>query len=236
MSAKAEPMTRKYTRLPPAVWAEIRALWETGEPTLAELSERYGVSTRTLQAHFEKHGTVKGSKAREIAAAIKEEVFGEMLDDPDLKLKRAKQTREAAYRNAVVVENLVMAQLQDAQKDPASAYKAAAAIKMLSLAAATLERTHTLKWTALGLDRDSALSDELPVLILQDLTKKEIEQMRASQTEDDVALDLGEDSEAAEQPDDIVTEDSDDTPRRRSPPPVPVDSEGVRLVRGAAPG
>jgi hypothetical protein len=213
-------------------------LWETGEPTLAELSERYGVSTRTLQVHFEKHGTVKGSKAREIAAAIKEQVFGEMLDDPDLKLKRAKETREAAYRNAVVVENLVMAQLQEAQKDPATAYRAAAAIKSLSLAAATLERTHTLKWSALGLDRDSALSDELPVLILQDLTKKEIEQMRASQTEDDVALDLGVDSEKAEQPDDIVSEDGDKRVRRPSPLPTPVatDSEGFRLVRGASPG
>jgi arsenate reductase-like glutaredoxin family protein len=205
---------------------------------LAELSDRYGVSTRTLQAHFEKHGTVKGSKAREIAAAVKEEVFGEMLDDPDLKLKRAKETREAAYRNAVVVENLVMAQLHDAQKDPATAYKAAAAIKTLSLAAATLERTHTLKWSALGLDRDSALSDELPVLILQDLTKKEIEQMRASQTEDDVALDLGVDSKAAEQPDDIVSEDGDERVRRPSPPPIPVatDADGFRLVRGASPG
>ena len=229
---------RKYVRPSPATWAEIRALWETGEPTLAELSERYGVSTRTLQVHFEKHGTVKGSKAREIAAAVKEEVFGEMLDDPDLKLKRAKQTREAAYQNAVVVENLVMAQLQEAQKDPATAYKAAAAIKTLSLAAATLERTHTLKWSALGLDRDSALSDELPVLILQDLTKKEIEQMRASQTEDDVALDLGVDSKAAEQPDDIVSEDGDERVRRPSPPPIPVatDADGVRLVRGASPG
>jgi hypothetical protein len=60
--------------LTPSQWAEIRALWETGETTLNELSERYGVTTRTLQAHFAKQKAVKGSKAKEIAAAVTEAV------------------------------------------------------------------------------------------------------------------------------------------------------------------
>ena len=243
MSAEAEPMTRRYTRLSPATWAEIRALWETGEPTLAELSDRYGVATRTLQVHFEKHGTVKGSKAREIAAAVKEEVFGEQLADKDLTTQRAKETREAAYRNAVTVENLVMAQLQEAQKDPASAFKAAAAIKSLSLAAAALERLHGLKRTALGLDHDSVLPDELPEIILREYTQEEIEQIRAEQAEDGETLDLVESDERGEEPDDIVIEGhdeefddivikGDDEPETRLPPPaVETDAEGFPIAR-----
>jgi hypothetical protein len=75
------------------------------------------------------------------------------------------------------------------------------------------------------------------VLILQDLSREDIERMRAERDEaDDGLLDLAEDGGDDMEADAIVTEDSDDTPRRRSPPPVPVDSEGVRLVRGAAPG
>ena len=238
---------RNYVRSSPATWAEIRALWETGEPTLAELSDRYGVATPTLQVHFEKHGTVKGSKAREIAAAVKEEVFGELLDDKDVKVQRAKETRESAYRNAVTVEHLVMAQLQEAQKDPASAFKAAAAIKSLSLAAAALERLHGLKRTALGLDHDSVLPDELPdelpEIILREYTQEEIEQIRAEQNADGEALDVAEDDERDEEADEIIVEghdeeaddivvEGDDEPETRLPPPAAgTDAEGFPIAR-----
>jgi hypothetical protein len=60
---------RKYRRLTPAEWAEARALWESGETVLQELSVRFGVTERALQAHFKKHSTLKGSKAKELAAA-----------------------------------------------------------------------------------------------------------------------------------------------------------------------
>jgi DNA-binding transcriptional regulator YdaS (Cro superfamily) len=147
--ASSEPK-RKYIRLNPATWAEIESLWQVGEVTLAELSDRYGVSQRALQAHFHKHRIVKGEKSAAIAAAVKEEVFKEELDDTDLTVMRAKDVREAAYTNAVMVESLIMGQLQAVQKDPSQVLKAASAVKMLSLAAAGLERLHDLKWKALG--------------------------------------------------------------------------------------
>jgi hypothetical protein len=53
---------RKYQRLALSTWAKISAEWEIGDVTLAELSDRFGVNTRTLQ-HFAKHRVVKGSKA-----------------------------------------------------------------------------------------------------------------------------------------------------------------------------
>jgi hypothetical protein len=61
---------RKYKRLAAAEWAEARGLWETGEATLEELSLRFGITERALQAHFRKHSTIKGSKAKEVAAAL----------------------------------------------------------------------------------------------------------------------------------------------------------------------
>ena len=74
---------------------------------MVELSEQFGVSTRALQMHFGKHGSVKGAKAAELAAAVKEEVFSEELEDKDLTVKRAKAAREAGYNNAVLVESLI---------------------------------------------------------------------------------------------------------------------------------
>jgi hypothetical protein len=176
---------RKYQRLAPTTWAKICAEWQIGDVTRSELSDRFGVNTRTLQAHFAKHAVVKGAKAAELASAVKEELFKLELDDKDDLTQRAKETRESAYRNAVTVETLIMAQLELAQKDPAQAFKAAGAVKLLSLAAAGLERLHNLKWTALGMNKDSVISDDLPQLIFQDLTEQEIKEIQQGQGHDE---------------------------------------------------
>jgi hypothetical protein len=86
----------------------------------------------------------------------------------------------------VTVETLIMAQLELAQKDPSQAFRAAGAVKLLSLAAAGLERLHNLKWTVLGMNRDSLVSDDLPILIFQDLTEQEIKEIQQGHDEDDL--------------------------------------------------
>lgn len=220
---------RKYVRLDQSTWSEIEAHWEGGDVNLQELETRYGVSRRALQSHFSKRGLVKGAKAAQIVAAIKEKVFEETLPDVDETTARAKATREAAYNNAVVVEGLIMAQLAAAQKDPAQALRAASAIKALSLAAAGLERIHDLKWRALGLDKNSALSDDLPVLVFEDLTEKEIQAMQeGDQGDEDVDVEPAssfpiEDEEVSV----IDLEAADDSEKAAPAPP------GPRLVRGA---
>lgn len=235
--SEENPVKRKYVRPSESTWAVIEGLWETGDATLSDLEARYSVSRRALQAHFAKRGIVKGAKAAQMAAAIKEEVFAENLTDIDVTTARAKETREAAYRNAVVVEDLIMAQLAAAQKNPAEALKAAAAIKALSLAAAGL-RIHSLKWKALGLDKDSSLQDEFPVLHIVDLTEAEIQAIQSGQGSEDEDeydgeaedLSCSSGASAPHQEDNDTIESGTDA--RRAPKATTV--EGFRLVRDAA--
>jgi hypothetical protein len=70
------------------------------------------------------------------------------LKDQDTLVYRAKETRETTYANAKIIEDLVMAQLQNAQIDPRQAFKAATELKALSLAASALERLHATKLCA----------------------------------------------------------------------------------------
>lgn len=227
--------TRKYVRLSPSEWAEVRALWEVGDHTLEELSAKFGVSPRGLQAHFRKFGTVKGSQAAELAAAVREEVFRQELDDPDLLIVRAKDVRESAYRNALVIEDLLMAQLQAAQRDPSQAFKAASAVKTLSLASAALERLHGLKRAALGLDRNAVMGEQLPELVLRDLTEEEIEQLRSDPDDGlevvgpglDGLYDVGGPVDVGD--DDVVVLD-EATPRIVA---IAKGESGPRLVKGA---
>ncbi len=221
---------RKYIRIDQSTWAEIEGLWEAGDTTLQDLEARYGVSRRTLQSHFAKRGTVKGAQAAQLAAAVKQQVFSQNLADEDLTTTRAKETRESAYRNALVVEGLIMAQLEVAQKDPTQALRAAGAIKALSLAAAGLERIHGLKWRALGLDKDSLQGEELPVLVFEDLTAEEIRAIQRGPKDEDLEEEpsnnptVGGDEE-------VIEENGFDD--EEDPILEKVLEEGPRLVRGA---
>jgi len=235
---------RKYQRLAPSTWAKIRAEWEVGDVTLPELSDRFGVSTRTLQAHFAKHAAVKGTKAAELASVVKQELFERDLEVKDDILQRARETRESAYKNAVTVEKLIMGQLELAQRDPAQAFKAASAVKLLSLAAAGLERLHALKWSALGMNRDSVVSDELPKLIIVDLTDDEIKNMQQDgdgdeDEPDDPSPEVSYPAEAVQEhdpwddeEDEVIVEGEGGLTKN----PVPLtDAEGCRYVRDAQP-
>lgn len=197
---------RPYKRLTPSVWAEIRALWETGEVTLAELADRYGVRTRTLQAHFDKHGTIKAAKAKEIASVVQAQIYSAMNFDVETRVQLGKEAQTSAYQNAVAIERLVMAQLEEAQKTPENAFRAATAIKTLSLAAQALERVNGIKRSALGLD-ELVSQEDLPILEIVELTQEEIERMHQSQEEDDWAVGCDPAHEAISEEDEVVIEE-----------------------------
>ena len=197
MTTKMNPSTKRtYNRLSPAVWAEIRALWETGEPTLEELALRYSVTTRALQSHFHKNGTMKGAKAMIIATEVKEAVFADAFEDRETKIAKGREIRATDFANACKIESLIMAQVEDAQKDPSAAFRASAAIKALSLAAQAVERTTAMKYRALGLDRVQD-TDELPEIHIVNLTEDDIKELRRSQ-------DAGDDSEFDGYDDEVV--------------------------------
>ncbi|WP_156648440.1 hypothetical protein [Methylobacterium sp. Leaf108] len=177
---------RGYTKPSPAQWAEIVAQWETGEFTLAQLSHQHGVTVRGIQMHLAKHKITKGSQAKVVAANVMAKVYEETLPDVDATVQRAIDTREAAYRNAVAIENMILERLQGAAADPTTTFAAASAIKMLGIAAAALERLHGLKRAALGLNDDNLIDDDLPTLQIQDLSVEEIAEMHRNQHEDDL--------------------------------------------------
>ena len=235
---------RKYVRLSSSKWAELRAYWESGDHGLAELSDRYGVSPRAIQSHLSKLGSLKGAKAAEMAAVVQKEIFKDELGDRGTLVFRAKETRETIYANATTIVDLMMAQLQIAQKNPAQAFKAATAVKMLSLAAGTLERVQAVKLRALGLDKENALPDDLPVLTFRDLTPAEIKAFQERDDTDEESelgipiaptdeADLNSTGTDSNESDDIIVEGEEEEPAK--PCTAATIALGGRLVRGQQP-
>ncbi|WP_288583008.1 hypothetical protein [uncultured Methylobacterium sp.] len=177
----AAPSKRSYVKLPENEWAEVEALWAAGSATLAELSQRYGVTERGLQAHFAKHGTVKGASAKALAVQVNARVQAAQEADVEDLAERAKIIRDTTYAAASKTEKMLAATLDAADADPSQIYAAAAKIKMLMNAAATLERLHALKRSALGINDDTLVSDEMPALQIVNLTAEAIAEMRREQ-------------------------------------------------------
>jgi hypothetical protein len=213
-----------------------------------ELADRYVVSERTLQAHFAKHGTIKGAKSAELAAEIRLEVFKDELLDKETLIERARDVRERAYRYATALEDLVMTQVEIARKDPSQAIRVGTAIKGLAIAASALERLHSLKHRAMGLDRHVD-ERELPKLIIDCYTDDELADIRAQQGDekDLVGAELVDDAPSGglgpaprSLDDDVVAlgfyddGDVEEEPTPAAIAVVRVDDEGCRLARDAS--
>jgi hypothetical protein len=211
-SVTAQPK-RRYVRLTADQWAAAEAAWSSGSATLPELSHRFGATERALQSHFAKQSIEKGAAAQALAAQVVARVKEEQAADVDTLVERAQTIRETAYANAVRVERAIMDRIDAAAADPSQTFAASAAIKMLTNAAAALERLHTLKRSALGISENDVSDDELPVLLIRDMTRGEIEDMRRKQDEEDALdgtlIDMTPESASVDD-DDVVCENDDE--------------------------
>lgn len=203
---------RRYVKLTEAEWAEAEAAWTSGSASLPELAHRFGATERALQAHFAKRGLEKGSAAKALAAKVAVRVKEQQESDVGTLTERALAIRETTYGNAAKIERMIVERLDAAAADPDQTYAAAAAVKMLTNAAAALERLHTLKRNALGITDDDMNADEVPVLVIKNLSDIEVASIRQRQSdEDEFDNDSieGEDEAAEASEDDIVCESDD---------------------------
>ncbi|MCK2057195.1 hypothetical protein [Methylobacterium sp. 37f] len=206
-------MKRRYTRLADDQWAEAETAWASGSATLPELAHRFAVTERGLQARFAKRGIEKGQSAKALAVQVAARVMEEQAAQVETLAERAQTIREVTYSNAAKVERAIMDRLDAAAADPSQTFAAAAAIKMLTNAAAALERLHSLKRSALGISDDDVSDDEMPVLLIRDMTRGEIEDMRRKQDEEDALdgtlIDVTSDAVSFIDDEDLVREGED---------------------------
>lgn len=212
MTVTALSAKRRYVKLSEDQWAEAEAAWTSGSASLPELAHRFGATERALQAHFAKRGLEKGQAAKALAATVVARVKKEQEAQADTTTERALTIRETTYSYATKIERMIVERLDAAAADPDQVYAAAAFVKMLANSAAALERLHTLKRNALGITDEDMNADEVPELVIKNLSDVEVASIRQRQSDEDEfdndAIE-GED-EAAEAPEDEIVCESDD--------------------------
>jgi hypothetical protein len=171
-------MTRKTTT--PKEITEILTLREAGYTVLA-ISQKLNISTRTIDRHLATHGAKKGSLKQEVIENARTELFKLITSNTAIREEAAKLIADdiahSKHIRAIVIEAsefLKATSLPDAVLVMRGAAAYATVFKATS---------DTIRH-ALGVDRLIDESDELPELMVSEMTAKDVEKMREQQDKD----------------------------------------------------
>lgn len=174
--------TEEKGRLTPTQWAEAEALWASGEFTLTQLEERFGVRRETLSRRFKKKGIEKG---RDMAGRLVSEA---LKSDAEIRtrerLDRIENRRDQYDKWALTLAGLTMREIAEARREERPLAMAEGNIKALQRASVTLTKCWDVASRALNMDKTETDDDDLPSLMFGELTDSQVRQLRA--TEEDV--------------------------------------------------
>lgn len=175
------PTTKAPTakRLTPKQWAEAEALWESGFVTYEDLRKKFGLAQSSFERHFKKKGIVKGAKAAATKKKVEEKLEAAAIDEATVLAARIRETKEQHYTMANNLGKLIWSEILEAKRNNQPVAVAMNNIKTLREAIASLAVVRAEKWSVLGLDKPDAVDpDELPELVISELTAEQIEELR----------------------------------------------------------
>lgn len=171
-------MTRKTAT--PAEISEALALREAGY-TVLSISQRLGISVRSLQRYFAEHGTKKGCIKDEVLANARADLLKRVTSDDAVREEAARLINDDLAHARHLREIMIAAseQLQaESLKDAVLVMRAAAAYST------AIKNTSDVLRQTLRIDRAIDDADaELPELVVRELTAEEIKKMREEEPE-----------------------------------------------------
>ena len=165
-----------------AEWAEICALWELGDTTLVELGEKFNMNPEYLCRKLKAAGVNKGAKAGQVISKVKDQLVEAASDaaaEEALKIAaKKKATKEDCYGWIESLQKLTMQKV-------VSSIKKQEPLSMIKGDIQTLEKAMTIiavgrkeRFDLLGLNGDEVDPNDLPELIIRELTADEIHSLQ----------------------------------------------------------
>lgn len=169
------------THATPDEIGEALALREAGYTALA-ISQRLGISVRTLQRHFAAAGARKGAVKAEVLRKAKDELLARITSDQVIKEEAARLVADDLAHSIHLREVILAASEQmkaDSLRDAVQVMRAAAAYST------AIKNTSDIIRRSLRLEERDETSDELPELVVTELTQAEVERLRSKETADE---------------------------------------------------
>ncbi|CDL80988.1 hypothetical protein [Xenorhabdus szentirmaii] len=190
------------TRLSASQWAEAEAAWSSGEFSLSQLEERFGVRRETLSRHFKKRKVVKGTDA--VGKLVRDAIKSEAEIRAKERTALIEERRGKYDRFAFNIAALLMREVTEGSKSTATGggligfAEREANIKALQRASITLSKCFEVSSKALNMDKVDVEEDDLPSLMFGELTQSQVAELRKSDEPVDLSeeLDLDDDEES----------------------------------------
>lgn len=159
----------------PAEISEALALREAGFTALS-ISQRLGISVRSLQRHFAEHGVKKGSIKEEVLATARADLLKRVTSDEAIKEEAAKLINDDLAHARFLREVMIDA----AEQLRATSLKEAVLVMRAAAAYSTaIKNTSDMMRHSLRIEKTIDDTDkELPELVIKELTNEEITELR----------------------------------------------------------
>ncbi len=161
--------------------------------TRPELAKKFGISERTVTRHMTAKGIEKGSKAAEHRAEVEQEIKEALIDDAKILATRIRETKEAHYKLSDNFMKLAWEEILKAKKDNIPYSTAMNNLKALNESFSIIKKVREEKWAVLGLDKDDISGDDVPTLVIEELTAEEIEALQEREENELEALPTSDD-------------------------------------------
>jgi AraC-like DNA-binding protein len=171
------------THATPDEIGEALALREAGYTALA-ISQRLRISVRTLQRHFAAAGARKGAVKAEVLRRAKDELLARVTSDGAIRDEAARLVADDLAHSIHLREVILAASEQmkaESLTDAVQVMRAAAAYST------AIKNTSDIIRRSLRLEERDETSDELPELVVKELTQAEIEQLRSKEATEEKA-------------------------------------------------
>jgi uncharacterized membrane-anchored protein len=188
------------THATPEEIADALALREAGFTALA-ISQRLNISIRTLQRHFAAAGTRKGAAKAEVLQRAKSELMARITSDETIKEEAARLVADDLAHSLHLREVILAA---SEQMKARNLEEAALVMRAAAAYSTAIKNTSDIIRRSLRLKDLADDMDELPELVVTELSQIEIAELRR-QPDSDVAPALDVD-EISNEDNDIVEE------------------------------
>lgn len=171
---------KRKGRLSEREWAEATALWTQGAVTYGQLAEKYDRHEQSFVQYFRRRGIKKGSARAKTMAKVESAVEKQLINDASIIAARIKETKEEHYKMASGLAKLTWAEVLKTKQDGVAVGTAINNLRALDSAMNVLKKAREERYAVLGLDRpDSIDENDVPELVISELTADQIEELRA---------------------------------------------------------
>lgn len=169
-------MNQNKNNATPDQISQAHAMREAGYTALA-ISQRLGISVRTLQRHFAANGTVKGTAKTALYDRAVADLLASINSETSLKEEAARQLADDLAHARHIRELMHAASMVMTAKNLA---EAALVMRAAAAYSTAIKNTSDIVRGGLRLDRfRDDLGEEMPELIVSELTQEDIAAMRA---------------------------------------------------------